>query len=265
METNVKPVFLLADSQILFWRAKEGVFLDRVKRLMEEDNEAPYKAAYIGASNGDKPEYYDIFLSAMSQVGLEGDQCRMIPSDPSEEDMAFLEEANLILLAGGDIEPGWEIIKEKFQQTIVDRYYKGAVLIGISAGAVQLGTRGWTEEQKVPDSLFETFQLVPAVVDVHNEESDWEHVRAVVEHLGGYNRGFGIPSGGAAAYHPDWSFEAIRHHLVEFFFDKKELKRSLVLPKETNTLESPADPTPSRIVKQEDIPDLINMEEPEEE
>jgi len=255
---NVKPIFLLADSQVLFWQDKRGLFMERIRQLMEEDkSEGPCKAAYIGASNGDKPEYYEIFLAAMNQVGIADDECQMIRSKRTrKKDYKFLEEANLVLLAGGDIEKGWNIIKEKFQQQVVDRYYNGAVLIGISAGAVQLGMRGWKEGEPALDSLFETFQLVPAVIDVHNEESDWANLHMVVEHMGSYNRGFGIPAGGAAAYHPDWSFEAIRHHLVEFSYvkddhEKTEFKRSMIIPPESQypELSEKGDDTPNSKVE----------------
>lgn len=238
-EPNIKPVFLLADSQLLFWHGKEGTLMERIRKILEEDKpEGPVTAAYIGASNDDKPEYYDIFLAAMNQAGIPENQCRMIRSKKTpKKDMKFLEEADLILLAGGDTEKGWKIIKDKFQQTIVDRYYKGVLLIGISAGAVQLGLRGWKEDKEFPGNLFETFQLVPAVIDVHNEETDWERLQKTIEHLAEWSKGFGIPSGGGAVYHPDWSFEAIRHHLVEFANVKDEFgwavfKRSLIIPGE---------------------------------
>jgi len=32
----------------------------------------------------------------------------MIPSEPSEENYQYLDEASLILLAGGDIKKGWD-------------------------------------------------------------------------------------------------------------------------------------------------------------
>jgi peptidase E len=252
-QPNIKPIFLLADSQLLFWRdQKEGLLMERIYKLLAEDKpEGSHKAAYIGASNDDNPDYYDIFLAAVNQVGITADQCRLIRSKRTrKKDIKFLEQADLILLAGGDIEKGWKIIKKEFQQTVVDRYYNGAVLVGISAGAVQLGMRGWKEERPVLlDTLFETFQLVPAVIDVHNEESDWSDLAMMVEYLGGYNRGFGIPAGGGAVYHPDWSFEAIRHHLVEFSFvkgeqDREEYKRSLIIPGEPTEPAGPP-PTPS--------------------
>ncbi len=250
-QPNIKPIFLLADSQLLFWRGKEMTLMERVRKLLDQDKqEGSFKAAYIGASNGDKSEFYDIFLAAMNQVGIPPENCRLIRSKKTgQKDFKFLEEADLILLAGGNIEKGWNIIKEKFQQRVVDRYYKGVVLIGISAGAVQLGLRGWKEGQRPVEGLFETFQLVPAVIDVHNEEGDWHDLATIVDYLGSFNRGFGIPSGGGAVYHSDWSFEAIRHHLVEFAFVKVEgdnvtFKRSLIIPGEPTAPTEPP-PTPS--------------------
>ena len=69
-QLNVKPIFLPADSQVLFCHGKQGLFMERVRKLMEKDKPGgPFKAAHIGASNGDKPEYYNIFLAAMNQVG----------------------------------------------------------------------------------------------------------------------------------------------------------------------------------------------------
>lgn len=236
MSKSIKPIFLLADSQVLFWKNQENFFMERVRELVGEDSsEDSIQAAYIGASNLDEPQFYDIFVSAMELVDIS--DCRMIPSEPDAKDLEFLKNADIILLAGGNVEVGWNVIKEKFQEIIVIRYHQGAVLIGISAGAVQLGMRGWKNDDNTMDSLFETFQLVPAVMDVHNEDTDWERLDKIIHHLGGYNRGFGIPSGGAAAYHPDWSFEAIRQHLVEFSRVEEEFRRSLVLPGQSSSKE----------------------------
>jgi len=78
----IKPIFLLADSQLLFFRDEGGSVLERARQLIEE--EEPGKeilAAYIGASNGDAREFYDLFTAAMDSVGIR--TTRMIPSEPS--------------------------------------------------------------------------------------------------------------------------------------------------------------------------------------
>src|SRR5262245_19153190 len=85
VETLVKPIFLLADSQLLFWQTPGERFLDRVRTALSDVlDEGPLKAAYLGASNDDTPAFYEIFVAAME--GIDVRDCRMIPSIPSEED-----------------------------------------------------------------------------------------------------------------------------------------------------------------------------------
>lgn len=235
---TIKPIFLFADSQILFWQSKNGLYIDRIRKIIDSDPDRPegvLTAAYIGASNGDKSEYYDIFVAAMNQIGIE--TCRHIRSKPTTHDYSFLRTADLVLLAGGSTVKGWNVFKNtELQQRVVDCYHNGAVLIGISAGAIQLGLRGWRQTKRLPKDLFPTFQLVPAVIDVH-DTADWDYLKKVVVHVGDNNRGYGIPAGGGAAYHPDWSFEAIHHHLVEYFYTNGEVIRSLIFPKQDGAVD----------------------------
>jgi cyanophycinase len=177
--STIKPIILLADSQLLFFREEGEPFLVRAVEACEEgDVGRPLKAAYLGASNGDAPEFYDLFMAAMGEVGIR--DTRMIPSDPAPEDRAFLETADLILLAGGDVERGWDVFdRTGLREVILSRYYAGALLIGISAGAVQLGLKGWNEQEK----LFDTFRLVPFVIDVHDEPG-WARLSQIVPKTG---------------------------------------------------------------------------------
>lgn len=227
---TLKPIFLLADSQLLFWREETGEpFLARTRWLLEEDEPGKqFKAAYLGASNGDAPEFYDLFVAAMSEIGIT--DCRMIPSNPQPEDRSFLHQADLVLLAGGDVERGWDVFElTGLRDAISQRYYGGSLLIGVSAGAVQLGLKGWNEEEKI----FDTFRLVPFVVDVH-DEPDWHRLSQVVPRAGEHARGFGIPSGGGALFHPDYSVEPVRHPLVEMSRTDDGVQQSLLLPGEVS-------------------------------
>src|SRR6185369_13424437 len=136
------PILLFADSQLLFWRE---LLIERVVKTRER-----LKAAYIGASNGDDPDFYALFVSAMEAAGIF--DCRMILT--TEPDLKFLNDADVILLAGGDVELGWRtFLSNGLDQHIVRRHSEGASLIGISAGAVQLGLAGLPAD----GSLIETF------------------------------------------------------------------------------------------------------------
>ncbi len=131
----IKPLYLLADSQLLFVKNGGDSLAERIRADLDSANP---KAAYIGASNGDQPEFYSLFQAAMESMGISN--CRLVPSQPSREDISFLENAELIVLSGGDVERGWQVFEQNGLKELVPRKrFDGAVLMGVSAGAVQLG------------------------------------------------------------------------------------------------------------------------------
>lgn len=229
MDTPIKPIFLLADSQLLFWKTDEVLFIQRIPDLFTSDEiDSNLKAAYIGASNGDLVEFYEIFVAAMEDIQVV--DCRMIPSNPSTKDCEYLATAHIILLAGGDVKRGWEILQHNgLYQIIMQAYYQGAVLIGVSAGSVQLGLKGWQDGGTADITFFDTFQLIPYLIDVH-DEPQWSRLRHVVTQQGEMIRGLGIPSGGGAVLYPDWSIEPIRHPLTEMTVNDNTLHQALLLP-----------------------------------
>ena len=221
-----KPLFLLADSQLLFWGDEEGPFMDRVAACTAPG--AP-RAAYLGASNGDNPDFYSIFLAAAETLGPS--ECRLVTAEPSDDERAFLESADVILLAGGDVERGWRAFEASGVRDVVERrYWDGAVLIGVSAGAVQLGTAGWPAGD--PESAFPTWGLAPFVVDAHAEDEDWASLRAVVHPRGAGARGIGIPRGGGLILHPDRTLQAVRRAACEVSMQGEELVTAVILPPE---------------------------------
>jgi cyanophycinase len=225
MNMPLQPIYLFADSQLLFWSNNGTLFLGSIRELIASI--AP-KAAYIGASNGDDPQFYSIFEAAMENIGIQG--CRMILSSFTADDEAFMNEADIILLAGGDVERGWRIFNQSgLTELIIKRYYQGAVLVGISAGAVQLGLCGLVQEESV-NKLIDMFKLVPFIIGAHEEGQKWESLREGIEILDGSAKGIGISSGGGLIYHPDQSIEAIRYPLTEFSMREGLIISSLLLP-----------------------------------
>lgn len=220
-----KPIFLLADSQLLFWQTNDQLFLHRAREVMEADQP---QAAYVGASNGDNPVFFELFRGAMQGIGIT--DCRMIPSEPSPADLDYCAEASLILLAGGDVRRGWDVMRRNgLSQKIMELYYGGTVLMGVSAGAIQLGLYGFRDSDNGSLELFETCKLVPALIDVH-QEPDWLRLQQGVTKLGEYIHGVGIPSGGGIVVHTDRSLEPVRRSLVEVRLHDGEVQQSLVFP-----------------------------------
>jgi hypothetical protein len=248
--STLKPIFLLADSQLLFWRDENGDrFLARARAAIDAEaaDRAP-TAAYLGASNGDQPEFYDLFVGAMAEIGIRPGDCRHIPAQPGAPELEFLDAADLILLAGGDVQRGWRAFEAAgVKDRIVERYYAGAVLIGISAGAVQLGLKGWSE-----DEVFDTFRLVPFVIDVHDEPA-WSGLLRAVPRAGELARGFGIPAGGGALYHPDYSLEPVRHTLTEVETTPDGLRQAVLFPGAGEEAADAAGERERRVMPQEEI------------
>jgi hypothetical protein len=74
---------------------------------------------------------------------------------------------------------------------------------------------------------------VPFVIDVHDEPG-WARLSQIVPRAGEHARGFGIPSGGGAVYHPDYSVEPVRHALVEMTLAEEGggVRQALLFPGE---------------------------------
>ncbi|MCV7029962.1 Type 1 glutamine amidotransferase-like domain-containing protein [Mycobacterium sherrisii] len=224
--SSCQPLYLLADSQLLFWKQHGRPLLQSA--LDGLDTHAAPSAAYVGASNGDRPEYYEIFEAAMDVVGIT--DRRMIASSFGPADRDFLTHAEVIVLAGGDVRLGWTTFeKTGMKGVILDRYTGGAILVGISAGAVQLGRYGFVESlDRSGTEVFEVFNLVPAIIDTHDEQTNWARLTRTVESMRGAAAGFGIPSGSGLVVHADAAIEPLRRPAHQFRFDGDTVTHSLL-------------------------------------
>jgi cyanophycinase len=220
----IKPLYLLADSQLFFWKSESGSLAERVRADLDTSNP---KAAYIGASNGDQPEFYSLFQTAMEAMGISN--CRSVPSQPAREDISFIEDADLILLSGGDVERGWRTFEQNGLRELLPRKrFDGATLMGVSAGAVQLGM-GCLSTSAQPKQI-DMFRFAPFYVGAHDEENDWWDLRALVNLSQGDTRAIGIPAGGGAVYQSDGTLEPIRKHLTELTKESARIAENVLAP-----------------------------------
>lgn len=225
---RLQPLYLLADSQLLFWKRGGRLLLESAVDGLASCG--PLNAAYIGASNGDQPEFYEIFEAAMDAVGVT--DRRMVGASFGADDRAFLERARMIVLAGGDVRIGWNAFESTGMADVIrTRYTRGAVLVGISAGAVQLGRYGIVDTAKsVPTGLIDVFQLVPAIIDAHDERSGWARLSRTIDALRGAVYGLGIPSGGGIVVHDDATIEPLRRPACEIRYETTGVVHSLLQP-----------------------------------
>jgi cyanophycinase len=220
----ITPLFLLADSQLLFSRADDNGLPAAIRANLPTSDP---KAVYIGASNSDRAEFYELFVAAMDSMGIS--RCRMVPSQPSDDDRRFLEEADLVLLAGGDVEFGWRAFERNgLKDLVLKKRYDGGILIGVSAGAVQLGLGALTNAPQ-PKKL-DLFGFAPFYVGAHEEKEEWWNLRALVNLSRSEVRGIGIPAGGGAIYWPDGTLEPIHHALTEVVKEDERVVERLIVP-----------------------------------
>ena len=220
----IKPLYLLADSQLFFWKGNGDSLAERIRADLDS---AKPSAAYIGASNGDQPEFYDLFVAAME--AMEISNCRLVPSQPSREDISFLEEAHLIVLSGGDVEKGWSAFEQNGLKELLPRLrYDGAILMGVSAGAVQLGL-GHLSNAPQPKPL-DMFRFAPFYIGAHDEGNDWFDLRALVNLSQSDARAIGLPAGGGAVYYSDGTLEPLRKPLIEIVKENSEITENLMAP-----------------------------------
>jgi cyanophycinase len=222
-QPDLKPLYLLADSQPLFWRG--GAFLTG---LCHAGGNSKPNVAYIGASNGDSPEAYGIFEAAFEQVATAS--THWVHAAFCDADRRFLESADVIVLAGGDVEAGWNVLTGTGMRELIEkRYHAGAVLVGVSAGAVQFGRYASVADANGGQKLLETFGLVDFIVAAHDEKHDWQGLAATIQLLEGAARGLGIPHGAALIAHADGSFEPAGRAVEEFVLTQGRLRRSMLL------------------------------------
>jgi cyanophycinase-like exopeptidase len=219
-------VYLLADSQLLF--ASPGGRPLLAPAVAATGSPEP-RAAYVGAANGDRPEFYSIFESAMEMIGVH--DRRMILSDYSAGDRAYLRSADLIVLAGGNVGSGLHVLRETGMDDDLDeRRREGAVLVGVSAGAVHLGAMGWLGDEPAEGELVGTLGIVPFPVDAHDEVRGWRRLRQLVLRSLPGSVGIGVPAGGGIIYHPDGTVEPVGRSAVELRVEDDRIIESILYP-----------------------------------
>ena len=210
-ESPFAPLFLLADSRLLFPTSENPSLLDRVRRHLPDDP----SSAYLGAANGDDADAWALFEAAMDGAGIR--RRRMVRSAFPDDDRAWLAEAELVVLAGGDPERGWRLFRQAgIDDVLRERYAAGAVLLGVSAGAVHLG--------------WDHLDLVPALVGAHEEREGWADLARRVRRSPTPVRGLGLPFGGGLVCHPDGTIEPLRLPVHELVPEGGDLRHGLLLP-----------------------------------
>ena len=223
--SKIGHLFVTADSMPLFgeWFSTEvKPAIERyVHQQQQEQGVRTFTAAYVGASNGDLVEYFDMFTMAVEGLKLSYISCVHVKASELGsvvDSKRVIKDAALIVLAGGDVHLGWRSMQAcGLDVAVRDASALGAVIVGISAGAIHMGAYGYTGEEDKYVEPFATLALVPLIFGAHEEQDAWltlrkafdafSAARASRQGASGQAVGVGIQTGGAATLHYDGSLE----------------------------------------------------------
>ena len=178
----------------------DDVFHDRAFSALSK----PVKVAYIGVANGDQPNWFRRVQNTLEK--RHGAQVELVNSDSVTDSEAQIAQADVVYLAGGDVGllANW-YTRGHVREAILARQRAGATLIGVSAGAIGLAPYWILFAGDSPDGKDHRIACagaIPFAIDCHDEDSDWEELRAL---LSVWSRdepdavvdAYGIPSDGA--------------------------------------------------------------------
>lgn len=166
------------------------------------------RVAWIGAAAGDSRPWFERVAKVLRErYAADVEMARTVGDFDVAATRRLIEEAPMIYLGGGDVaELAARMHALGLAELIRRRRRDGALVVGVSAGAIGL-TRYWVEFPDDNPALsrptrFGCIGAVDCAVDCHDEQSDWEELRALlgawaVEEPDAVVDAYGIPMGGA--------------------------------------------------------------------
>lgn len=149
---------LLADSQLLFTSQ-----YSKELQVFFRNKFSNAHGLYIGAANGDQADFYALACDAFQAFGAS-------LSWAASTKEATVKSYDFYVLAGGDVAQGWDYLSQPpVQAHLQSAYARGAVFIGISAGAIHLANT----ISPSGNTLHRFFDWVDLAVAVHEERDLW--------------------------------------------------------------------------------------------
>jgi len=224
---ETKPVYLLAGGRSADRRATDLLIRQAFR---ETDKDSP-SVGYVGAASGDDKNFFHRYEEMFRQSGAREVKHALLAPDDADipRARALLEKSDMVCLSGGDVTAGMQILKKKkMDNFLAGLYQTGKPFFGLSAGSIMLA-KEWVRWQNPDDNqtaeIFPCLGLAPVLCDTHDEEGDWEELKAllILEKEGII--GYGIKTGTALKVFPDGSVEALAGSIQRYVRDGGQVKR----------------------------------------
>jgi len=218
MPDKIKPVYLFAGGRSGN-RKKQGVLL---QQMFRESGIAAPKVAYSGTASGDDTSFFRFIAAELTQGGA--DRVTHAVIAPAGADLkkarSVLEAADIVFISGGDVEAGMDILKEKNMLEFLNELYcQGKPFFGISAGSIMLANR-WVRWRDPDDDssaeLFPCLGFAPVICDTHDEQADWEELRAALSLTTDGTKGYGLATGSGIKVFPNGKVEALGGEVYQY-------------------------------------------------
>jgi len=207
---NEKPVYLIAGSPRRR-RGSDPLF----QAALRESGKLSPSVGYVGTASDDNVWFFRMIERELKNAGA-GSINRAIIT-PRKTDLRkardILAAADIIFISGGDMERGMEVLREKGMVDFLFQLYKqGKPFFGVSAGSIMLA-KEWVRWRNPDDDstaeLFPCLGFAPVICDTHDEENDWQELKAALKLAKDNVIGYGIVSGAAIKVFPDGKTEAL--------------------------------------------------------
>jgi peptidase E len=186
-----------------------------VRKIINDIGKKKPVIAFVGAASLKDNWLIYVIISAFIKAGC---KCRMqrvviAPSNANlQKARETLNKADAVLISGGDVEAGMQVLREKkMVEFFQDLAKQGKPFIGISAGTIMM-SREWVRWRDPKDDatveLFPCLGLVPIICDTHCEIDDWAELKTALQLEKTGVTGYGITSGACLKAYPDGRMEA---------------------------------------------------------
>ena len=214
--TSTKPVYLLAGGE---WRRPRAL-VPLLKAVLAAAGKPRPRVAYVGAASGDSKAFLTAMRKLLVAAGAGKVVLAKLASEAADRDEAadVLRSADVVFVSGGDVDEGMRWLdRHDMVPCLREVHAAGAVMFGISAGSIMLGTQ-WVRWRDPDDDdtaeLFDCIGIAPVLCDTHAEDDGWVELEAAVKLEGRKGVGYGIPSGGALVVGPDGELSALAKPVV---------------------------------------------------
>jgi len=227
MRSQRKPIYLLSGGR----SSRHGAQKMLLQTVFRESGTATPAIGYVGVANDDDVLFFERTANIFQEAGALHVKHAVIATTKYNPQKLrdILIASDIIFIAGGDVEKGMQLLREREIIAYLNELYKGGKLFfGSSAGSIMLAKEWvrWTDPDN--DSAVELFPCLgfaSVICDTHDELEGWQELQTALMLEPDDTRGYGIVSGAGLKVYPDGKVHAVGSAVHQFIRRDKKVQR----------------------------------------